>query len=261
MFRRLAGDGAGSDGGGLMAGGGGGGGGGASWFGGVDLVEEARRSFADVAADINGALVYMDEGAGEAAHFACGASFLFSLGALNVLSLEAVGGGRANDDCGDDPATAPPSQLAPVVPVDFSGLPAPPAAPVVIFITRMLHVADGDVRRCIGAHPSASRVTVFCTVSEVGSSLSFALPSPLQNTHHQSSRSLFETKQTKRGGGGGRGARPILHPSSVIHNTTHATRATHPNARRRTRRTQEPSRRRRMSARELRTREPCTIAP
>lgn len=180
MFRRLAGDraGAGSDGERLGAGG-------ASSSGRLDLVEEARRPFAEAATDINGALVYMDEGAGEAAHFACGAGFLFSLGALNVLSLEAVGsgggsvddddknnssGGRgrdddAHDDEDDHDAAAPHHRRS--QPVDVSGLPSPPDSPVVIFTTRMLQAAKGDVTRCIAAHPTASRVTVFCTVSEV----------------------------------------------------------------------------------------------
>ena len=51
MFRRLAGDGPGF---GTDSGGGG-----PSSSGQLDLVEEARRPFADAATDINGALVYL----------------------------------------------------------------------------------------------------------------------------------------------------------------------------------------------------------
>jgi hypothetical protein len=136
----------------------------------------------------------MDAGAGEAAHFACGAGFLFSLGALNVLSLEAAargsnsGGGNnssgnnsnnnnnsnsSNGNGGD--VTAPQHRSPFTPPVDVSGLPAPPNAPIVIFTTRILTAAKQDVVRCIGAHPGASRVTVFCTVSEVGLLLGWAL--------------------------------------------------------------------------------------
>ena len=55
----------------------------------MDLVDLARRPFADVAPAISGSVVYMDEGAGECAHHCAGAGFILSLGAVNVLSLNA----------------------------------------------------------------------------------------------------------------------------------------------------------------------------
>ena len=54
----------------------------------VDLVDEARRAFADAAPEIAGALVYLDRGVAEVAHHACGAGFFLGIGALNVLPLE-----------------------------------------------------------------------------------------------------------------------------------------------------------------------------
>lgn len=130
----------------------------------VDLIECARRSFVEVAADIAGALVYLDEGVGEVVHFAAGAGFLLGLGARNVLSLEGVGSnpiggvGSSNED----------DSSAPWVAVEVTGLPAPATAPLAIFTARALPDAEEDVVRCIACHPRATRVTVFCAVSEVG---------------------------------------------------------------------------------------------
>ena len=87
--------------------------------GAMDLVDLARRPFADVAPAISGSVVYMDEGAGECAHHCAGAGFILSLGAVNVLSLERVAGTVAE-------ATPP---------VDVAGLPVDPRTPVVIFTT------------------------------------------------------------------------------------------------------------------------------
>ena len=116
----------------------------------MDLVDLARRPFADVAPAISGSVVYMDEGAGECAHHCAGAGFILSLGAVNVLSLERVAGTVAE-------ATPP---------VDVAGLPVDPRTPVVIFTTRLLQRSKGDLLRCVGSHPGAASVTVFCAVSE-----------------------------------------------------------------------------------------------
>ena len=117
----------------------------------MDLVDLARRPFADVAPAISGSVVYMDEGAGECAHHCAGAGFILSLGAVNVLSLERVAGTVAE-------ATPP---------VDVAGLHVvDPRTPVVIFTTRLLQRSKGDLLRCVGSHPGAASVTVFCAVSE-----------------------------------------------------------------------------------------------
>ena len=116
----------------------------------MDLVDLARRPFADVAHAISGAVVYMDEGAGECAHHAAGAGFILGLGAVNVLSLERVAGTVAE-------ATPP---------IDVAGLPVDPRTPVAIFTTRLLQRSKGDLLRCVGVHPAASAVAVFCAVSE-----------------------------------------------------------------------------------------------
>ena len=118
--------------------------------GAMDLVDLARRPFADVAPAISGSVVYMDEGAGECAHHCAGAGFILSLGAVNVLSLERVAGTVAE-------ATPP---------VDVAGLPVDPRTPVVIFTTRLLQRSKGDLLRCVGSHPGAASVTVLCAVSE-----------------------------------------------------------------------------------------------
>ena len=116
----------------------------------LDLVDEARRAFADVAGDVSGALVYLDDGAAEIAHHACGAGFLLRLGAVNVLSL-------ASARAADPDARAP---------VDATGATPPAGTPVVVLTARLLPVAAADVLACVAANPTASRVLVLCAASE-----------------------------------------------------------------------------------------------
>eukprot|EP00854_Cymbomonas_tetramitiformis_P000546 gene546-938_t len=108
----------------------------------VDLLEEARRPFVEVAVDLADALIYLDAGAGEAAHFTLGLRFFFGLGAARVCSLECASA--------DDAA---------LVDASSSGL------KIVVFITRCLNELHGEILRVVSSHPKAS-VTIFCTVSE-----------------------------------------------------------------------------------------------
>ena len=50
--------------------------------------DETLRGDFQVASDLAGALVYLDEGAGEAAHFTLGLRYLLGLGVVNVCSLK-----------------------------------------------------------------------------------------------------------------------------------------------------------------------------
>jgi len=59
----------------------------------VDLWEEALRPFLGIKEELDGAIVFLDEGAAEMIRWSIGgASFLFQLGALNVLPLPPVTG-------------------------------------------------------------------------------------------------------------------------------------------------------------------------
>jgi hypothetical protein len=68
----------------------------------LDLVEESRRAFADFAPDIAGAAVFLDDGAAETVHYACGASFLLGLGAKNVFALPAASAATTTERFPDD---------------------------------------------------------------------------------------------------------------------------------------------------------------
>ena len=57
----------------------------------LDLVEETKRAFSKFAPDVTDALVFLDHGAVEQAHYACSAAFLLGLGARNVLALPKAG--------------------------------------------------------------------------------------------------------------------------------------------------------------------------
>jgi hypothetical protein len=60
----------------------------------VNLLDEARKPFLEVADRISDALVYFDAPFGEAAYYNLGLSFLYGLGAKAVCTLE--------DACIDD---------------------------------------------------------------------------------------------------------------------------------------------------------------
>ena len=140
----------------------------------LDLVEASRRAFADFAPDIAGAAVFLDDGAAETAHYACGASFLLGLGATNVFALPDASAVRsttsgvptngaslsssndANDD--DDSRRSRRSRLASLV--DVAGAPLPADAPVVIFTHRFLNVVAPDVVEVVRQRPETSRVFV-----------------------------------------------------------------------------------------------------
>lgn len=54
----------------------------------INLLDEARKPFLEVADNISDALVYLDAPFGEAAYYNLGLSFLYGLGATAVCSLE-----------------------------------------------------------------------------------------------------------------------------------------------------------------------------
>ena len=137
----------------------------------LDLVEASRRAFADFAPDIAGAAVFLDDGAAETAHYACGASFLLGLGATNVFALPDASAVRSttsgvptngaslsssNDEDEDDRRRR--SRLASLV--DVAGAPLPADAPVVIFTHRFLNVVAPDVVEVVRQRPETSRVFV-----------------------------------------------------------------------------------------------------
>ena len=136
----------------------------------LDLVEESRRAFADFAPDIAGAAVFLDDGAAETAHYACGASFLLGLGARNVFALPVASAATtANafpDDRTDDGRACfsrsanDPSEESLAALVDVAGAPLPADAPVVIFTHRFLKTVAPDVVALVRQRPRASRVLV-----------------------------------------------------------------------------------------------------
>jgi len=145
----------------------------------LDLVEASRRAFADFAPDIAGAAVFLDDGAAETAHYACGASFLLGLGATNVFALPDASAVRSttsgvptngtngttngaslssSNDEDDEDDRRRRSSLASLV--DVAGAPLPADAPVVIFTHRFLNVVAPDVVEVVRQRPETSRVFV-----------------------------------------------------------------------------------------------------
>jgi len=143
----------------------------------LDLVEASRRAFADFAPDIAGAAVFLDDGAAETAHYACGASFLLGLGATNVFALPdasavrsttsgvptngtngTTNGASLSSSNDEDDRRRRGSRLASLV--DVAGAPLPADAPVVIFTHRFLNVVAPDVVEVVRQRPETSRVFV-----------------------------------------------------------------------------------------------------
>lgn len=73
------------------------------------LSEIVKQPFLDVAADIAGALVYLDDGAGEVAHLSLGASFLF--GGCNAAPGRSPHSARAVLSAGSSRMPAPPEAI------------------------------------------------------------------------------------------------------------------------------------------------------
>ena len=134
----------------------------------LDLVEASRRAFADFAPDIAGAAVFLDDGAAETAHYACGVSFLLGLGARNVFALPVASSAttakrRADDDGTNDASVAScdASNLAHLASlVDVAGAPLPADAPLVVFTHRFTETVAPDVLALVRHRPEASRVLV-----------------------------------------------------------------------------------------------------
>jgi hypothetical protein len=143
----------------------------------LDLVEESRRAFADFAPDIAGAAVFLDDGAAETVHYACGASFLLGLGSKNVFALPAASAattterfpddrtnsttvGKSGESSNDrDPETDPPDhRLAPLL--DVTGAPLPKDTRLVIFTHRLLKNVANDVLELVKQRPETSKILV-----------------------------------------------------------------------------------------------------
>ncbi|GBG82681.1 hypothetical protein CBR_g35046 [Chara braunii] len=112
----------------------------------IDLIEESRRPFFDVAPDIVGALVYLDDGAGELAHFNLGLPFLYGMGVRGICSLE--------DACIEDAAMS----------CNAAAQGAPEA--LAIFTTRLLSDSHRHILRALRVHRSVKRCSIFCAISE-----------------------------------------------------------------------------------------------
>ena len=143
----------------------------------LDLVEESRRAFADFAPDIAGAAVFLDDGAAETVHYACGASFLLGLGAKNVFALPAASAattterfpedrtnsttvGKIGESSNDlpDPLHPPDHRLAPLL--DVTGAPLPKDTRLVIFTHRLLKNVANDVLELVKQRPETSKILV-----------------------------------------------------------------------------------------------------
>ena len=143
----------------------------------LDLVEESRRAFADFAPDIAGAAVFLDDGAAETVHYACGASFLLGLGAKNVFALPAASAATTTERFPDDrtnsttvrkigessndrdPQGDPPDhRLAPLL--DVAGAPLPSDTRLVIFTHRLLKNVAPDVLELVRRAPKTSKILV-----------------------------------------------------------------------------------------------------
>ncbi|KAG0568011.1 hypothetical protein KC19_7G179400 [Ceratodon purpureus] len=120
---------------------------------GVDLVRECQRCLAQVADEVEGGLLYVDEGAGEALHYMGGLPFVLQLGVRSVCSLE----------------NASPLDAA----VAWQG---GRLQKVVVLTARLLSDAHRYILRCLRCHPNVRKCTIFTSISQEGHSASFETP-------------------------------------------------------------------------------------
>jgi hypothetical protein len=111
---------------------------------GVDLVRECQRCIAKVADEVEGGILYVDSGAGEALHFMGGLPFILQLGVRAVCSLEIA------------------SPLDAVVAWRPGEL-----QKVVVLTTQLLSDAHRYILRCLRCHPAVRHCTVFTSISQV----------------------------------------------------------------------------------------------
>eukprot|EP00198_Chlamydomonas_reinhardtii_P007980 XP_001697317.1 predicted protein [Chlamydomonas reinhardtii] len=109
------------------------------------MFEAIQRPVLELAENLQGALLYLDAGAGEIAQTTLGLPFLFGLGVSNVCSLELA----SADDAALPTLAAgqPPSRLA-------------------VFTTQLLTDAHPSILRAVLVHPTVTSVVVYCSVSE-----------------------------------------------------------------------------------------------
>eukprot|EP00873_Tetraselmis_striata_P002615 jgi/Tetstr1/422879/TSEL_013670.t1 len=113
----------------------------------ADLQQAALRPWLTVAPALAGGLLYLDEGAGEAAAAGVGLPALLGLGAANVCSLEAA----SREDM----------ELA------LLGGAAGDTPHLVMVLTQLLTDAHAAVLRAAAAHPVAPRLLLLSAVSEI----------------------------------------------------------------------------------------------
>lgn len=143
---------------------------------GVDLVRECQRTLAQVADEVEGGLLYVDEGAGEALHYLGGLAFVLQLGVRSICSLE----------------NASPLDAA----VAWQG---GKLQKVVILTARLLSDAHRYILRCLRCHPSVKKCTIYTSISQEGHSACFE--TPLGHNAFGEYRSLLQ--QDLQGGSGG----------------------------------------------------------
>lgn len=134
---------------------------------GVDLVRECQRCLAQVADEVEGGLLYVDEGAGESLHYMGGLPFVLQLGIRAICSLE----------------NASPLDAA----VAWQG---GRLLKVVVLTARLLSDAHRYVLRCLRCHPNVKKCTIFTSVSQEGHSA--CLETPLGHNAYQEYRSLLQ---------------------------------------------------------------------
>ncbi|CAM6014712.1 unnamed protein product [Sphagnum balticum] len=110
---------------------------------GVDLVRECQRCIAKVADEVEGGILYVDSGAGEALHFIGGLPFILQLGVRAVCSLE-------NASPLDAVVAWRPGELRKVV----------------VLTTQLLSDAHRYILRCLRCHPAVRHCTVFTSISQ-----------------------------------------------------------------------------------------------
>ncbi|PNH13011.1 hypothetical protein TSOC_000024 [Tetrabaena socialis] len=112
---------------------------------GPNMIEAIQRPVLELAEVLDGALLYLDAGAGEIAQTTLGLPFLLGLGVSHVCSLE----------------LASPEDAA--FPLLVSGQEPTRLA---VFTTQLLTDAHPHVLRAVMAHPRVASVTLHCSVSE-----------------------------------------------------------------------------------------------
>ncbi|GAX79314.1 hypothetical protein CEUSTIGMA_g6755.t1 [Chlamydomonas eustigma] len=117
------------------------------------LIDSARRPFLDNAFEIQGSILYLDQGAAELASTTLGLPFIWGLGAVNICSLEAASYEDANRSF----------MLS-----TNEGLSSAHTISLTICITKLITESHPDILKAVNVHGQAvTKLVIFSSFSEL----------------------------------------------------------------------------------------------